>query len=264
MFSVWDAPVITIYLSVVAFFFGAVMGSFLNCAAYRIARGESFVKGRSHCPDCGHVLTVPDLIPVFSWLFLKGRCRHCGAKISVRYFLTELLFGLLTVGCLLYFDLTLLCLRNYIFICCLFCLALTDLDSYEIPNGTLIISAGAWLLWALFQENLGQTLLTGLLTGIALGGILLLLSLLMDKVLKKDSLGGGDIKLLAVIGLYFGPFGSLFTLFLSCILGLLFSLVFKRLHDGEGHFPFGPAIALSACIMLFAADPLVSAYMSLL
>ena len=111
------------YCCCVAAVLGAVMGSFLNCAAWRIAHGESFLKGRSHCPACGHVLEPLDLIPVFSWLFLRGKCRYCGTKVSARYVLAELFMALVTVVCLLRFGLTVLCLRNYIFLCCLFCLS---------------------------------------------------------------------------------------------------------------------------------------------
>ena len=119
---------------------GAVMGSFLHCAAWRIVHGESFVRGRSHCPACGHVLGAAELIPVFSWLLQKGRCRWCGAKLSARYPLTELGFGLITALCLLRFDLTVLCLRNYVFLCCLFLLTLTDLEDMLIPDGCHVVS----------------------------------------------------------------------------------------------------------------------------
>ncbi|MBQ7604336.1 MAG: prepilin peptidase [Clostridia bacterium] len=261
--SIWDAPYIGIFFGVIAFMLGAVMGSFLNCAAWRIAHGQSFIKGRSMCPDCGAELGLPDLVPIFSWLFLKGKCRHCGKKIPVRYFLTELFFALLTLGCLLRFDLTVICLRNYIFLCCLFCLSLVDIDIFEIPNGTVIIPAVAWLAAVPFEKEPLKALITGLAAGVGLGVAMLLLSLLLDRILKKDTLGGGDIKLLAVVGLYFGPFGSLFTLIISCVIGLIFAAIFKKKRDGEGHFPFGPSIALASALMLFIGGPLVDAYMKL-
>ena len=95
--SIHDSRLILIYCCFVAAALGAVMGSFLNCAAWRIAHDQSFLKGRSRCPECGHVLGVPDLVPLFSWLFLRGKCRYCGAKVSVRYFLTELFMAVVTL-----------------------------------------------------------------------------------------------------------------------------------------------------------------------
>ena len=262
--SIWDAPSICIFLSVVAFIFGAVMGSFLNCTAYRIAHGESFVKGRSRCPSCGHELSALDLVPIFSWLFLRGKCRYCKAKVSVRYLLTELFFAFLTLGMLLRFDLTFVCLRNYILICCLFVLSLVDLAIFEIPNGTVIIPAVAWLAaWAASIPSEGDhwhELWTHAVSGIGLGAAVLVISLILDKVLKKESLGGGDIKLLAVVGLYLGAFGSLFALIASCVIGLLFAIILRSKKDGEGHFPFGPAIAAAATLMLFFGEPLVEWY----
>ena len=143
--SIYEARPILIFCVCVAACFGAVMGSFLNCAAFRVVRGESFLRGRSRCPACGHILTAGELVPVFSWLIQRGRCKACGQKVSARYPLTELAFGLLTALCLLRFDLTVLCLRNYVFLCCLFLLTLTDLEAMIIPDGCHIAAIVAWL-----------------------------------------------------------------------------------------------------------------------
>ena len=254
----YEYPPILIFCVVLAAVFGAVMGSFLNCAAWRISHGESFVKGRSHCPSCGHSLGAAELVPVFSWLFQKGKCKWCGEKVPIRYPLTELCFALVTVLCLLRFGLTVLCLRNYIFLCCLFVLTLTDLDCMEIPDGCHIVSAAAWLL--ALPSTFVSWVDTGLhiLAGVAFGGGLLLISLIMDQLLGRDSMGGGDIKLFAVVGLYLGFAGTLFALLLACLLGLGFAFL-RRNSDGERKpFPFGPSIALSAAVMLLYGEPLVT------
>ena len=253
-----------IFCVVMAAALGAVMGSFLNCAAYRLARGESFVTGRSRCPKCGHTLTAAELIPVLSWLIQRGRCRACGERISARYPLTELAFALVTVLCLLRFGLTVLCLRNYIFLCCLFVLTLTDLDAMIIPDGCHIVAALAWLAAAPFvSQSWVRDALTGLLSALVYGGGLLIVSLILDRVLGRESLGGGDIKLFAVVGLYLGLVGTLFALMLACVAGLLFGKLARR-EGGDRAFPFGPSIALAAAAMLLYGAPLVNWYQGLL
>lgn len=263
--SIYDSRLILVYFCVVAAVLGAALGSFLNCAAWRIAHGESFLRGRSHCPACGHSLSALDLIPVLSWLFLKGRCRYCQEKISPRYVLSELLFALVSVLCLLRFDLTVLCLRNYIFFCCLFCLSLVDLESYVIPNGCLLIPAGVWLMTLPFLRPGWKVIVLHILAGLVFGGGLLLLSLAMDRILKKESLGGGDVKLFALVGLYLGFVSSLFSLLLAAVLGLAFVFLLreKRSRNG-GQIPFGPSIAAAAGLVLMYGDPIVQWYLGLL
>ncbi|MBQ4381254.1 MAG: prepilin peptidase [Oscillospiraceae bacterium] len=256
--SIYISTGITIYFSVLAFLFGTVMGSFLNCMAYRIAHGQDWTKGRSHCPDCGHPLGFLDLFPIFSWLFLGGKCRYCGKKISPRYPLTELFFGLVTLACLLRFDLTVLCLRNFIFICCLFTLSLVDLESYIIPNGCLVVAAVAWAVTEPFLFEGWPDLGLHIFAAVLYGGGIMAVSLIMDRVLKKESLGGGDVKLFAVVGLYFGLIGGLFAMIIACVLGLVISLAARR-----NKIPFGPAIAAACLVMVFFGQGLVSWYTGL-
>ena len=260
--SIYEYRPLLIFSVIMAACLGAVAGSFLNCAALRIVHGEPFVKGRSHCPHCGHVLGPLELVPVFSWLAQRGRCRACGAKISPRYPVTELVFALATVLCLLRFDLTVLCLRNWIFLCCLFCLSLVDLESFTIPDGTLLTAFGAWLLALPFLRPGWGWIGRQLLAALVFGGGILLVSLLMDKLLKKESLGGGDVKLFAVCGLYLGFAGCLFCMLLACVFGLVFSRL-RGAKSGQP-FPFSPAISLAAALMLLYGDGLVGWYLGLL
>ena len=263
MVSIWDSRGLLIYCCCVAAALGAVFGSFLNCAAWRIAHGRSFLKGRSICPSCEHELRAADLVPVFSWLFLKGRCRYCGERIPARYPLTELAFALLTVLCLLRFDLTVLCLRNWIFLGCLFCLSLVDLEAYIIPDGCLLTALAAYLAALPLLRPGWAAVGRGVLAGLLFGGGLLLLSLLMDRILKKESLGGGDVKLFAVIGLYLGLVGTLFTMLLACVIGLLLGLLLRR-GEGGKPIPFGPAISLAAAFVLLYGDGMINWYLGLL
>lgn len=261
--SIWESRSLLIYCGVVALLLGAVFGSFLNCAAWRISHGESVLRGRSHCPDCGHVLGAGDLVPILSWLFLRGRCRYCGKKIPARYPLTEAVFALLTLLCLLRFDLSWLCLRNWILLCCLFCLSLTDLECMIIPDVCLIIAAAVWGIFLPLTGMGWPAVRGGLLAGLIFGGGLLGLSLLMDRILKRDSLGGGDIKLFAVLGLYLGIVGTLFMTVLACLLGLLFAVLRRGRGGGSEPFPFGPAIAAAGTVMLLCGEPLIQWYTGL-
>ena len=261
--SIWESRGLLIYCGVVALLLGAVFGSFLNCAAWRISHGESVLRGRSHCPDCGHVLGAGDLVPILSWLFLRGRCRYCGKKIPARYPLTEAVFALLTLLCLLRFDLSWLCLRYWILLCCLFCLSLTDLECMIIPDVCLIIAAAVWVIFLPLTGMGWPAVRGGLLAGLIFGGGLLGLSLLMDRILKRDSLGGGDIKLFAVLGLYLGIVGTLFMTVLACLLGLLFAVLRRGRGGGSEPFPFGPAIAAAGTVMLLCGEPLIQWYTGL-
>ena len=248
-----------IYCSFLAGLIGSVMGSFLNCAAYRIAHGTSFTKGRSHCPTCDHVLGPLDLIPIVSWLIQGGKCRYCKEKISIRYPLTELLMACLSILCLWKYDLTLECLRNFILLCCLFTLSLVDLDIFEIPNRCIIIPIVVWMMSAFFIHD---SIVSHIIAMFLYGGGILAISLLMDHILKKESMGGGDIKLLGVMGLYLGMVGGLLALMMACFIGILLSFLSKK--DDEMHFPFGPAISIAFAIVLLYGQPIIDWYIHLI
>lgn len=262
--SIYGGTGLLIYCVAVAFIFGLCMGSFLNCAAYRVVRGESFIKGHSHCTTCGHELGIKDLVPVLSWLSTGGKCRYCGDKISARYPLTEIAFGIITVLCLLRFDLTPLCLRNFVFLAMLFMLTLTDIDDMVIPDGCHIVSIVAWVAALPFIGVDKQYILSHIGAMILFGGGLLAISLILDRVMGRDTMGGGDIKLIGVTGLYLGIIGNLFTLIIACILGLVFGKLLKKGRTEDKAFPFGPWIAAAAAIMLLFGEPLINWYLNLL
>lgn len=248
-----------IYFGVVTFILGLVFGSFLNCAAYRIARKESFLRGRSRCTTCGHELGAIDLIPVLSYILSRGRCRYCNEKVSIRYPITELVCGVLFLGCYIKGGISVITLRDLVFVSCLFCLSMVDIDIREIPDGTLIISALAWVLsaWQVYGDI--KTILVHVAAGLVYGAAFLGLSLLMDKILKKESLGGGDIKLFAVVGLYLGFLPTLFGVMIACITGLLATALLK-----SKSISFGPFIALGTYFMLLWGEDIKTWYMGLI
>ncbi|WP_029324012.1 prepilin peptidase [Butyrivibrio sp. AE3004] len=259
-----------IYYIVCISLFGLIFGSFLNCMAMRIVRKEDFVKGRSHCMDCGHELTAADLIPVFSYAIHGGKCRYCGKKISVRYPLAELTFMLLSVVLFLHTGTDWITFyKNWLLTGCLFAIALVDLESFEIPDNLLITALIGWAGFSVIEVIFfGQSIkFIGIrvLTGLIFGAGMLLISLLMDRIFKKDSLGGGDIKLFALLGLYLGFAGSYELIILSCIFGLIFAFLRKKFDSkASEEFPFGPAIAAGAYVILIFGDAITDWYLSLL
>lgn len=253
---------VRIYIAFWLFLFGLVFGSFANCTAMRIVRKEDFVRGRSRCRACGHELGGEDLIPLVSWLSAKGRCRYCKAKLSWRYPASELAFALLLEGLYFRYGLSAQFAGSAFFTGCLFVLALVDIESFEIPDGCLLAGLLAFFVTAPFVPLTVREILLHVAAGLTAGGVMLVLSLVMDHVLQKESLGGGDIKLFALLGLWFGFTQILILIFISCILGLVFAFFWNQKGDAEGAFPFGPAIAAAAYVMLLCGDWLRDWYLA--
>ena len=259
----------TVYFGVIFFISGLCLGSFLNCAAYRIARGMDFIHGKSHCPACGAELVVADLIPVISYMASRGRCRHCGTKISARYPLTELLFAALCVGIYIVEVIpvftgaqdvnSILWLRDIFFVACLFVISLVDIEIREIPDGALLMSAAVWAVSAWFIYGSVKDIAIHLGSGLLLGAIFLIVSLVMDRILKKESLGGGDIKLFAVVGLYLGLLPSLFAVMIASLSGFFAAKILK-----SESISFGPFIAVGTYFMLLWGERLSRWYLELL
>lgn len=218
-----------IYMCVIAFILGACLGSFLECAADRYVSRQSVFRGRSHCTACGHTLGVLDLIPIFGWIFLRGKCRYCGKRIPASCLVTELIGGAAYLVIVLWCGLSFEALIVAFMAPALMLIALIDLRTMEIPNGlTLYLIA----LFALsIAAHYGEALhyfLDGLIGAAAVGGGLLIVSLVTDKILGRESLGGGDVKLLFAVGLFLGLWRSLLMLITACIIGIVFGLVYKR------------------------------------
>ncbi len=261
----FTSPFVAVYLILLCALLGLIMGSALNCLAYRIVHNEKWSGGRSHCPECGHVLSPADLVPLFSYLFLKGKCRYCGKKISPRYPIAEALLAIVFISLLLKYDLSLETAELMVLCACLFCLSLVDLDIQIIPDRFILIPIAARLAYLLITHGFTMDGLSAiwysLWHGLILGGGVLILSLIMDKVLHKESMGGGDIKLLFVLGLYFDlPCCGLMVL-AACILGILLAAV---LGAKKGiAFPFGPALAASGWLTLLFGQAITGWYLGL-
>jgi len=254
-------PALTVFLFTLAAVSGAVMGSFLNCAAWRLVHGESVLRGRSHCVRCGHALTAGDLVPIVSWLALRGRCRYCGRPISARYSLTEALCAAVYCTLLLRFDVSWQFLRYAALLSALLLGALVDMEYRWIPDRVSVISAVLFVPLSLLEGG-PSLLLSGLLGAATLFVPLLVIVLALEKAIKTEAMGGGDLKLFALLGLYFGWQQGIFLVLVSCILGLLGMALAGRLKK-RVKAPFAPALYLAAWITALAGGPVLDWYMRL-
>lgn len=245
-----------IILYVLVFLFGSVIGSFLNVLIYRLPQNKSFTKGRSFCPDCRQQLKAIDLVPLFSYLFLRGKCRYCQAKISPRYPLVEALGGILAVVSLAVYGLSLTSIASFALIAGLIAISFIDWDTLEIPNGLVIY---------LFIPALALVFLlpdVSLLShGIGFFAVSLPLFILANII--KGSFGGGDIKMMAACGLALGWQLSLVALFIAFIGGGIHALYMLRSRKGgaKTQFAFGPYLALGVTASLLFGSHILSWYM---
>lgn len=252
----------------VIFIFGLIIGSFLNVCIYRLPHGESIVTPPSHCTACGTQLKPWDMIPILSWLLLKGRCRYCGTAFSCRYAAVELLTGILFVWCLTVLGLGPAVFKTLVLVSFLLVITFIDYDHQLILDKVLLWFAPAGVAINLLLNHINfladavgcrpgfivlQTGLPDMLLGALLGGGLFLLI----AIVSRGGMGGGDIKFAAALGLWLGWKFTLLAVFLSFVfggLGGMILLLLKR-KGRKDMIPFGPFIALGAFVaMLYGAD----------
>ncbi len=240
---------------------GAMLGSFLNVCIIRLPAGKSVVSPRSSCPHCGHVVRPWDNLPVFSWLILRGRCRDCGSAISAQYPLVELTSAGLAVAALLHAGIGWQWPVEFLLLYLLLGILATDVREYIIPDafslGGLLAGLGAGFLPGGLEPSealLGALVGGGTLFGVALAGRF---------VFKKEAMGGGDVKLLAMIGAFCGWQGVLFTVFAGSLAGSVIFGFINFVLKKDRLVPFGLFLALGAALYVFAGEPLISWYLSL-
>ena len=245
----------------IIFLVGLLIGSFLNVCIYRIPQGESIVYPSSHCPRCGTTLRALDLIPILSFFAYGGKCKYCGEGISMRYPSIELINGLLYY--LLYHQLGLsLELIPYgLLASLLLTISLIDYDHQIIPDGLVIFGFVIGLLYKIIDILFHQATfgvlnsIGGLLLG---GGLFLLIA-----IVSNGGMGGGDIKLMAMLGFWLGIKGILLVMLLSFIIGAIVSifLLLLKKKGGKDAIPFGPFIALGTMIVLAWGTEIINWYM---
>ena len=245
----------------VAFVFGLVIGSFLNVCIYRLPASQSIVHPRSACPGCAHPIRAYDNIPVVSFLILRGRCRDCGMRIPWRYPLVELLSGAFAALAVAKFGAGGQAALMYLLIAALLVITFIDIDHRIIPDVISLpgIPIGLAASFGLTDVTPLQSVI-GILAG---GGSLFLVAWGYQLITGREGMGGGDIKLLAMIGAFFGWPGVLFTIFTASLTGTLagMAVILRQRADMKLAVPFGPFLAIGAIGYVFIGPETLAWYL---
>ena len=244
-------------ISAVIFVFGLLIGSFLNVCIYRIPKRENITTTRSHCMACGNVIRWYDLIPVLSFLLLGGKCRDCGAKLSIQYPIIELLNGILYCVVFATLGLNIKSVLTMALISALIVIVVIDWRTYEIPFGlNVFIMALGFINLATDRANWLQYVIGA----VSVSGFLLLLYLLT----KGRGIGGGDIKLMAAAGLFLGWKSCILAFVIGCVLGSVIHLIRMRVSKQDHVLAFGPYLAAGIFIASLWGERIVEAYINTL
>jgi len=252
------------------FIFGALVGSFLNVCIGRIPNGESVIVPPSHCPKCKRPIAFYDNIPLISYVFLRGRCRSCGERISARYLVVELLMALLAVALFSWFGFSFSFFVGFVFVAALIVISFIDLDVRIVPDVIslpgivlgILFSTGGYFF---FRDGFGiipspVSSVIGILIG---GGFLLATAWAYEKFTGVEGMGGGDVKLLAMIGAFLGWPSIPVTLFIASLLGSVVGIAFM-LVTGAGRrlaLPFAPFLCTAALLYLFFGNEIIDLYL---
>lgn len=242
--------------------FGACIGSFLNVCILRIPRKVSIVFPPSACPKCNYKLKWYDNIPVLSYISLLGKCRKCREKISVQYPVVEIISGFFGYLCVLLFSISFQAFFVFIFASALIVISFIDLEHKIIPDIISLPGIPIFFILALFlKEQPVIDLILGILTG---GGFLYLIAFSYKLFTGKDGMGGGDVKLLSMIGGFIGYKGVFFTIFASSFIGTIIGVTIIALKGKDMKYavPFGPFLSLGALLYIFAGDFIINLYFS--
>ncbi len=248
-------------LSIFSFVFGACIGSFLNVCIYRIPEGKSIVSPPSACPRCGYRIPFYDNIPILSYIILRGRCRRCQVHIPFRYPMVEMITGLASLAVFIKYGPTMASAVYFLFIAVLLVITFIDIDHQIIPD---ILSLPGiplfFLLGFMVPFVTWKDALIGILAG---GGSLYAVALVYQLLTGRDGMGGGDIKLLAMIGALVGWQGILFTIFFSSLSGTLVGvlLTLPAGRSMKSRLPFGPFLAAGAIAYLFFGTEVIRWYL---
>ena len=246
-----------------AFIFGAVVGSFLNVCICRLPKSESIVFPPSHCPNCDYKIPFYDNIPILSYLLLRGKCRSCKGRISPQYPIVELLNALLTLFLLMRFGPSPAFLVLFLFCSAMVVITFIDLEHQIIPDVISLPGIAVGFIFSFFIPQLGwKSSLIGIAVG---GGSLWLVAHVYELISKKEGMGGGDIKLLAMMGAFFGWKAIPFIIFVSSLVGSMIGITVMLVQkkDAKMAIPFGPFLALGAILYIFFGRQVIQWYLNL-
>ncbi len=250
-------------LVVLSIIFGACIGSFINVVVFRLPRNESFVTGRSKCPKCQKRLGFLDLFPIFSWILLRGKCRHCFENISIRYPIVELITSVFFLSCIYSYgfnqfseSLTFNLVSGWILLSLLITLTIIDIDTMTLPNlitytGSIV---GLFLIFIkdiFFNKSFEPVFLEHFFAFFITYIFIALFGYFLKLLLRKEAFGGGDSKLIAMTAAWLGFSGVEVIVTLSFLLGGLFSaisLISGKIKRGD-FIPFGPFICISTFLV---------------
>jgi leader peptidase (prepilin peptidase) / N-methyltransferase len=244
-------------MTIIFFIYGLFIGSFLNVCIFRMPAGISIIKPPSSCGNCGHILNYIDMLPVINYIINKGKCRYCKSNYSIQYPLIEMLNGILYALVVLKYGFNWNSVIYSILISLLIVISIIDLKHKIIPDRLNITVAILGIIFIL----LDKTLLFDRLIGLGIG-----LLLFLTIAVLTNAMGGGDIKLMAVLGLVFGIRGILFITLFSFVIGAIISvaLLIMKIKSRKDEIPFGPFISLSALIYIFFGTNIITWYINIM
>ena len=242
---------------IVIFIYGILIGSFLNVCIYRIPKKENIVTTRSHCMNCDYQLRWYDLIPLFSWISLGGKCRKCGTKISVQYPLIEALNGILYVAVFLCYGFSIETLLYCLLTSALIVLSVIDFRIYEIPVGINWFIAGIGLIRVFTDMSDWTEYVIGFFSVSAFLYLLYILT-------KGRGIGGGDIKLMAVSGLVLGWKCNVLGFICGCIVGVIIHIFLMIITKKDHVMAMGPYLSIGIYISVLFGNKFIAWYLTLL
>ena len=246
---------------IISIVFGAMIGSFLNVCIFRLPKEESIVWPGSYCPHCKNPIKSYDNIPLVSYILLKGRCRHCHTAISFQYPLVEGITALASLILFIKFGLSLSYLFYFLFVAALIVITVIDLYHQIIPDVISLPGIGVGLIASLLIPEI--TLFNSLFGILLGGGSLFLVATLYHWLFKREGMGGGDVKLLAMIGAFLGWKAVLLTILLSSLVGSITGIIvmLSKGKDFKYAIPFGPFLSFGAVIALFYQNEIIFWYL---
>lgn len=249
---------ITTYFFVLLF--GLIIGSFLNVCIYRIPREESIAFPPSHCTNCGNKIKEYDLIPIISYLFLKGKCRYCKEKISIRYPLIELITGVLFLALYIEYGLDFNFVKYAVLICFLIVIGMIDFDTTDVYLKTTASGIIIGIIFIIITYFMHNNVLTFLYGGLLGGGIIAAI------ILLTHGMGWGDAEICLLCGLYFGFKLSVVLMFFSFVFGGLIGilLIVLKKKSRKDYIPFGPFIAFAGIFTSIFGEKILSWYLGIL